>query len=157
MFRVVLIKGIVDTAFNEDSFLVEEAFFFTIKTNTYYNILNLDGEIIGVIPGNYNLFFKVDDHSNFEDIDMANVLRLYKMGIPFQIVGTSNDSAKVNVVSSKNISNFKLIEDDSISIPFTNKAFDSDGIVVFKILEIPGMYKTAFKISNFQEACSINR
>jgi len=132
MFRVVLIKGIVDKAFNEDSFLVEEAFFFTIKTDMYYNIFNTEGEIIGVIPADYNLFFKVDNHSTFEDIDMDNVLRLYNMGIPFKIMGTSIDSAKVTTISSKNISAFKLVEDDFISIPFTNKAFDSDGIVVFK-------------------------
>lgn len=132
MFRVVVIQGLTNTAFREDSFLVEEAFFFTIKTSSYYTVFDNNKDVIGVIPFDYNLFFKVDDHNNFEDIDMNNVMRLFDMGTPFHLVGTSNDSHKVNLISSKNISEFRLIENDPIRIPFTNKAFDSDGIVVFK-------------------------
>jgi len=132
MFRVVLIKGLTPTAFREDSFLVEEAFFFTIQTSSYYTVFNKDREIIGIIPTDYNLFFKVDDHNNFEDIDMENVIRLFNMGTTFYLVGTTNNSHKVELICSNDISEFKLVENDPINIPFTNKAFDSDGIVVFK-------------------------
>lgn len=132
MFRVVLIQGIADSTFNEESFLVEEAFFFTIKIPSYYVVYNKEEEIIGIVPSDYNMFFKVDEHNNFEDIDMENVIRLFEMDEHFYLVGTRNDSEKVNMICSKQISEFRLVEDNPISIPFTNKAFDSDGIVVFK-------------------------
>jgi len=132
MFRVVSINGIPNENFDEECFQVEEAFFFTIKIPSYYMVYNKKAEVIGVIPTDYNLFFKVDDYNNFEDIDMGNVLRLFKLGDEFFIVGTSNNSKKVNLISSKNISEFRLIEDSPINIPFTNKAFDSEGIIVFK-------------------------
>lgn len=132
MFRVVLIQGIVDNEFNEESFVVEEAFFFTINVSSYYMVLNKKSEVIGIIPKDYNLFFKVDEHCNFEDIDMENVLRIFEMGEEFKLAGTMNDSHNVHLISSREISEFRLIEDDLINIPFTNKAFDSDGLVVFK-------------------------
>lgn len=132
MFRVVLIKDIVHNAFNEDCFLVEEAFFFTIKMPSYYTVFNKEEEVIGVVPSDYNLFFKVDDHRTYEDIDMENIIRLFDNGTPFKLVGTTNGSQKVGVVHSRDISKFQLVEDNPISIPFTNKAFDSEGIVVFK-------------------------
>lgn len=132
MFRVVVIKSLTDTTFKEDSFLVEEAFFFTIKTSSYYTVFNNEKEVIGIIPIDYNLFFKVDDNNTFEDIDMENILRLFDANIPFYIVGTTSNSHKISLISSETISEFKLIENDFIKIPFTNKAFDSDGIVVFK-------------------------
>ena len=132
MFRIVLIQDIVNDAFNEDCFVVENAFFFTIKIPSYYRVINKEEEIIGVIPSDYNLFFKVDDHDTFEDIDMENIKRLFDSNTPFQLIGTKNNSSKVNIVFSKEILEFKLIEDNPICIPFTNKAFDSEGIVVFK-------------------------
>ena len=132
MFRVVLIQGVADETFDEESFNVEEAFFFTIEIASYYMVMNRSSEVIGIIPSDYNLFFKVDEHYNLEDIDMENVLRLYKMGEDFKILGTRSDENKVSLISSREISEFRLVEDEPLSIPFTNKAFDSDGIVVFK-------------------------
>ena len=132
MFRVVLIEGVADETFDEESFSVEEAFFFTIETSSYYMILDRKSEVVGIIPVGYNLFFKVDEHYNLEDIDMENVLRLYNMGEDFKLLGTKSDENKVSLISSRDISEFRLVEDDTISIPFTNKAFDSDGVVVFK-------------------------
>lgn len=132
MFRVVLIHGVADETFDEESFTVEEAFFFTIDVSSYYVILNKKSEIIGIVPTDYNLFFKVDDYSNLEDVDMINVLRLFEMGEDFKILGTMSDKNEVRLISSREISEFKLVEDDVISIPFTNKAFDSDGVVIFK-------------------------
>jgi hypothetical protein len=132
MFRVVTIQGIADEEFNEESFLVEEAFFFTITVSSYYTVYNKVGDVIGIIPNNYNLFFKVDEHHSFEDIDMVNVLRLFEMGEKFFIVGTKNDSSNVTLIGSDTISKFEFVEDYPIDIPFTNKSFDSEGIVVFK-------------------------
>lgn len=132
MFRVVLIQGVADETFDEESFIVEEAFFFTINISSYYMVMNKSAEVIGIIPSDYNLFFKVDEHYNLEDIDMENVLRLFNMGEDFKILGTKSDQNKVNLISSRDIAEFKLVEDEEICIPFTNKAFDSDGIVVFK-------------------------
>lgn len=132
MFRVVLIDGVADETFDEESFSVEEAFFFTIEISSYYMILDRKSEVIGIIPVGYNLFFKVDEHYNLEDIDMDNVLRLYNMGEDFKLLGTRSDENKVTLISSREISEFRLVEDETLSIPFTNKAFDSDGVVVFK-------------------------
>lgn len=132
MFRVVLIQGVADETFDEESFSVEEAFFFTIEISSYYMVFDRKSEIIGIIPSDYNLFFKVDEHCNLEDIDMTNVLRLYNMGEDFKILGTRSDANKVSLISSREIGEFRLVEDEPINIPFTNKAFDSDGIVVFK-------------------------
>ena len=132
MFRVVLIDGIAYETFVEESFSVEEAFFFTTEISSYYMILDRKSEVIGIIPVGYNLFFKVDEHYNLEDIDMENVLRLYNMGEDFKLLGTRSDENKVTLISSREISEFRLVEDETLSIPFTNKAFDSDGVVVFK-------------------------
>ncbi len=132
MFRVVLIDGIAYETFDEESFSVEEAFFFTTEISSYYMILDRKSEVIGIIPVGYNLFFKVDEHYNLEDIDMENVLRLYNMGEDFKLLGTRSDENKVTLISSREISEFRLVEDETLSIPFTNKAFDSDGVVVFK-------------------------
>jgi hypothetical protein len=55
MFRVVTIHDILDGSFNEDSFVVEEAFFFTIKSSPYYVIYNKMAEIIGLVPSDYDL------------------------------------------------------------------------------------------------------
>lgn len=132
MFRVVLIQGVIDELFNEESFVVEEAFFFTIKSNSHYVVYNVHDEIIGVIPSDYNLFFKIDEFENLEDIDIPNLLRLFEMGEDFQLVGTRTDSKHVKLIPSRYIKEFRLVEDEPINIPFTNKAFDSEGIVVFK-------------------------
>lgn len=132
MFRVVLIDGVAYETFDEESFSVEEAFFFTTEISSYYMILDRKSEVIGIIPVGYNLFFKVDEHYNLEDIDMDNVLRLYNMGEDFKLLGTRSDENKVTLISSREISEFRLVEDETLSIPFTNKAFDSDGVVVFK-------------------------
>lgn len=132
MFRVVLIDGVAYETFDEESFSVEEAFFFTTEISSYYMILDRKSEVIGIIPVGYNLFFKVDEHYNLEDIDMGNVLRLYNMGEDFKLLGTRSDENKVTLISSREISEFRLVEDETLSIPFTNKAFDSDGVVVFK-------------------------
>lgn len=132
MFRVVTIHDILDGTFNEDSFVVEEAFFFTIKSSPYYVIYNKMAEIIGMVPSDYNLFFKVDHHGGFEDIDMENVIRLFQAGEKFKLVGTKSNSNKVTLIDSEDIARFHLVEDDYINIPFTNKAFDCEGIVIFK-------------------------
>ena len=132
MFRVVLINGVKDETFDEESFIVEEVFFFTIEISSYYMVIDKKSEVIGIIPYGYNLFFKVDDHKNLEDIDMENVLRLFNRKENFKILGTRSDKNRVNLISSRDISEFRLIEDTPINIPFTDRAFDSDGIVVFK-------------------------
>jgi len=132
MYRVVSIQGIVNENFDEECFNIEEAFFFTIKIQSYYIVYNKNSEVIGIIPMGYNLFFKVDEYDNFEDIDMENVLRLFHMNEHFVIVGTKDASKKVNLIYSRDISEFKLVEDEPINIPFTNKAFDSEGIIVFR-------------------------
>lgn len=132
MFRVASIQGIINEHFDEECFKIEEAFFFTIKIQSYYVVYDITSEVIGIIPTGYNLFFKADEYTNFEDVDMENILRLFDMNVEFLIVGTKDASNKVNLISSKNISDFKLVEDKPISIPFTNNAFDSEGIIVFR-------------------------
>lgn len=132
MFRVVQIQGTIDELFNEESFTVEEAFFFTIKADSHYIIYDIRDEIIGIVPSNYNLFFKIDDFENLEDIDMPNMIRLFEMGEDFKLVGTSVQSKKAHLIPSSIIKEFKFVEDEEINIPFTNKAFDSEGVVVFK-------------------------
>jgi len=132
MFRVVLIQGVIDELFNEESFIVEEAFFFTIKSNAYYVVYNIRDDIIGIIPADYNLFFKIDEFENLEDIDMPNLIRLFEMGEDFHIVGTRADSKNVKLIPRSYIKEFRLVEDEPLNIPFTNKAFDSEGVVVFK-------------------------
>ena len=133
MFRVIKIVDIVDSALNEDSLLVEDSFFFTIKIPNYYVVYNKKAEIIGTIPLDYNMFFKIDDTPYFEDIDIENVLRLFKQGVHFSLVGTKEGSNKIILIDSDDIARFELVEEDEhFSIPFTNNAFDSDGIVIFK-------------------------
>lgn len=133
MFRVITINDILDGDFNEESFEVSEAFFFTIKSDIYYTIYNKLDEVIGVIPPEYNMFFRVEyDHASFEDIDILNVIRLFDQGVGFSLIGTKYGTNKVKLVNSSDISRFELVEDAPIQIPFTNRAFDSEGIVIFK-------------------------
>ena len=122
----------MDGALNEENLIVEDAFFFTIQIPNHYVIYNKMAEIIGTIPFGYNMFFKTDNSYNFEDIDMENVLRLFKAGYKFSLVGTKEGKNKVHLIDSCDIARFELIEDDDFTIPFTNQAFDSDGVVVFK-------------------------
>jgi hypothetical protein len=132
MFRVIKIGDIMDGSLDEESMLVEDAFFFTISVPNYYAVYNHAGEIIGRIPLDYFMFFKIDGSPVFEDIDMENALRLHEQGDEFQIVGTKANSHKVKMISSSDILKFELVEDNPIQIPFTNSAFDSEGIVIFK-------------------------
>jgi hypothetical protein len=132
MFRSVAIQGVQSENFDEECFRLEEAFFFTITIPSYYMVFNKNSEVIGIIPTGYNLFFTVDNYKNFEDIDMENVLRLFNANDDFSIVGTRDDSKKIILIHSSTISEFRMIEDKPINIPFTNRAFDSEGIVVFK-------------------------
>ncbi len=132
MFRVVKIVDIVDSSLDEDSLVVEDAFFFTIKVPSYYVIYNKMAEIVGTIPIDYNMFFKIDNSRTFEDVDMENILRMYNQGMDFSIVGTKEGKNKVILIQSKDIARFELVEDDEFEIPFTNEAFDSDGVVIFK-------------------------
>lgn len=132
MFRAVSIQGMHSENFDEECFHLEDVFFFTISIPSYYVVYNKAGDVIGIIPTGYNLFFKVDDYRNFEDIDMENVLRLFNAGDDFSIVGARNDSKKITLIHSSTISEFRMVEDRPINIPFTNRAFDSEGIVVFK-------------------------
>jgi hypothetical protein len=133
MFRVITIHDILDGDFNEESFELSEAFFFTIKVDSYYAIYNKSAEIIGIVPSDYNMFFRVEhDHSSFEDVDMPNVLRLFEQGDGFSLIGTKSKTNKVRLIHSCDIARFELVEDSPIQIPFTNRAFDSEGIVVFK-------------------------
>ena len=129
MFRVV---KIVDSTFDEESLVVEDAFFFTINVPSYYVIYNKMADIIGTIPIDYNMFFKIDNSSTFEDVDMENVLRMFNHGMNFSLVGTKMGKNKVHMIESEDIARFELVEDDSFQIPFTNQAFDSDGVVIFK-------------------------
>jgi len=132
MFRVIKIGDIMDGALNEESMIVEDAFFFTINTTNYYVVYNYDGDIIGKIPNDYFMFFKIDGSPYFEDIDMENLLRLQQQGIEYSIVGTKVGSHKIKMISSLDIMKYELVEDEPLQIPFTNSAFDSDGIVIFK-------------------------
>jgi len=129
MFRVV---KIVDSTFDEESLVVEDAFFFTIDVPSYYIIFNKMAEVIGTVPIDYNMFFKIDDSPTFEDVDIENVLRMFNQGISFSLIGTEMGTNKVHLIDSNDIAKFELIEDDNFKIPFTNQAFDSDGVVVFK-------------------------
>lgn len=132
MFRVIKISDIMDGALDEESMVVEDAFFFTIKIPNYYLVYNRSADIIGRIPLDYNMFFKIGNTPYFEDIDMANLVRLYEDGMSFELVGTVEGSNKISLIESSDIARFELIEGDLISIPFTNQAFDSEGIVIFK-------------------------
>jgi hypothetical protein len=132
MFRVIKLGDIMDGALNEESMIVEDAFFFTINTPNYYVVYNTSAEVIGKIPLDYFMFFKIDGSPYFEDIDIENALRLFDQGIEFQIVGTKADSHKIHMVNSRDILKFELVEENPIQIPFTNSAFDSEGIVIFK-------------------------
>jgi len=129
MFRVV---KIVDSTFDEESLVVEDAFFFTIDVPSYYIIFNKMAEVIGTVPLDHNMFFKIDNSSTFEDVDMENVLRMFNQGITFSLIGTEMGKNKVHLIDSSDIARFELIEEDNFKIPFTNQAFDSDGVVVFK-------------------------
>lgn len=132
MFRIIKIGDILDGEFDEESLTVEDAFFFTISCQNYYVLYNNVDEVIGKIPTDHFMFFKIDGCSYFEDIDMENALRLHKQGLEYQIVGTRNNNHKIKMISSNDISRFELVEDQPIQIPFTNSAFDSEGIVIFK-------------------------
>jgi len=133
MFRIVSINDLADGEFSEDSMSVDEAFFFTIDLDSYYEVYNKNDEIIGIIPKEYNMIFKIADGADgFEDIDMYNLLRLHAQGVKFEIVGTQEGSKKIKMIKSNDILRFELIEDSVISVPFTNQAFDSEGIVIFK-------------------------
>jgi len=132
MFRAVKIIDIIDGSLNEESLVVEDAFFFTIKVQNYYLFYNKMAEVIGVVPMDYNMFFKIDNSNVFEDIDMENLLRLYNRQMDFSIVGTKEGSNKVTIVKSSEIARIELIEDEDMTVPFTNDAFDSEGIVIFK-------------------------
>ena len=132
MFKSLTIVDIFDGDFNEECMVVEESFFFTTKIESFYNIYNKNNELIGLVPSDYNLFFRIDNSPSFEDIDMFNIIRFYEQGISFELVGTKEGSNKVDIIDSSTIGRFELIEDQIIHIPFTNKAFDSEGIIVFK-------------------------
>jgi len=132
MFRVIKIGDIMDGSLDEESMHIEDAFFFTINVPNYYLIYNKAEEVIGRIPLDYFMFFKIDGSPYFEDIDIENALRLHEQGIEYQIVGTKANSHKIQMVDSSEIAKFELVEDNPIQIPFTNSAFDSDGIVIFK-------------------------
>jgi len=132
MFRAVKIIDIIDGSLNEESLIVEDAFFFTIKVQNYYLFYNKMAEVIGVVPMDYNMFFKIDHSNIFEDIDMENLLRLYNHKMDFSIVGTKEGSNKVTIIKSSDIARIELIEDEDMVVPFTNDAFDSEGIVIFK-------------------------
>lgn len=133
MFRVIKISDILDGALDEESMVVEDAFFFTIKVPNYYLVYNRSADIIGRIPLDYNMFFRIGTACPyFEDIDMSNLVRLYDEGMTFELVGTQEGSNKITLIDSSDIARFELVEGDLISIPFTNQAFDSEGIVIFK-------------------------
>ena len=130
MFRAVSLLE-MDEELTEDSMVLEDTFFFTINISNYFMIFNKSAEVIGVIPEDYNLFFKVEYSSSFEDIDMFNLQRLHNDGSSFQLIGTSN-TLKPKLINSSEIARIEFIEDGEYTIPFTNQAFDSDGVVVFK-------------------------
>jgi len=132
MFKIVKIQEIEDGLLDEESLVVEDAFFFTIPTTTYYRIYNKKIEVIGTVPIDYNMFFRVDNSPVFEDIDLENLLRLFDRGEHFSLVGTKEGKKDVILIDSSDIARFELIEDDDLQIPFTSNAFDSDGIVIFK-------------------------
>lgn len=132
MFRVIKIGDIMDGSLDEEAMIVEDAFFFTISSPNYYVIYDKAGDVIGRIPLDYFMFFKIDGSPYFEDIDMENALRLHEQGMEYQLVGTRADSHKIKIISSHDILKFELVEDNPMQIPFTNSAFDSDGVVIFK-------------------------
>lgn len=130
MFRSVSLMYL-EGELTEESMLLEDTFFFTINIPDYYMIFNRSTDVIGVVPMDYNMFFKVEGSHTFEDVDMANLLRLHEIGTHFKLIG-SGKSLKPQLIDSKDISRIELIEDGEHTIPFTNQAFDSDGVVVFK-------------------------
>lgn len=130
MFRSVSLME-MDGELNEESMLLEDTFFFTINISDYYMMYNRMAEVIGVVPLDYNLFFKVEYSESFEDVDMDNLLRLHDDGTKFQLIGSGLGS-KPKLINSEDIARIELIEDGEFTIPFTNQAFDSDGVVVFK-------------------------
>lgn len=132
MFRVVKISDVMDGALDEESLHVEDAFFFTIKVDEYYLVYDKNAEIIGRIPVEYNVFFRIEKYPYFEDTDMTNLLRMFNDGVKFELVGTSANSNKISVIKSEDIAKFYLVTEDTIEIPFTNQPFDSEGIAIFK-------------------------
>jgi len=130
MFRAVSLMD-MEGELNEESMLLEDTFFFTINIQDYYILYNRLVEVIGVVPLDYNLFFKVEGSYSFEDVDMENLTRLHKDGTHFKLIG-SGKSLKPQLIDSNDIARIELIEDGEYTIPFTNQAFDSDGVVVFK-------------------------
>ena len=130
MFRAVSLMEL-EGELTEESMYLEDTFFFTINIPSYYMVFNRIADVIGIIPVDYNLFFKVEGSYSFEDVDMENLLRLHADGAHFKLIG-SGEGSKPILVDSNDISRIELIEDGEYTIPFTNQAFDSDGVIVFK-------------------------
>ncbi len=130
MFRAVSLME-MEGELNEESMVLEDTFFFTINISDYYVIYNKSVDIIGVVPIDYNMFFKVEFSEAFEDVDMENLLRLHEDGTKFNLIGSGKGN-KPKLINSEDIAKIELIEDGEFTIPFTNQAFDSDGVVVFK-------------------------
>ena len=130
MFRAVSLME-MDGELNEESMILEDTFFFTINIANYYMMFNKKADVIGVIPLDYNLFFKVEYSETFEDVDMNNLVRLHADGTRFNLIGSGKGN-KPKLINSDDIARIELIEDGEYTIPFTNRAFDSDGVVIFK-------------------------
>jgi len=131
MFRIVKLVDVSDYL-NEDNFIVEEAFFFTYTSKGKYVLYNHDNMVVGVVPLDYNLFFRVDAMEMFEDIDMGNLVRMFDNGMSFQLAATQANNNKITILDSKDIASIVFDEEGEVIIPFTSYPFDSDGLVVFK-------------------------
>ena len=131
MYTILKIVDIED-GINDNSFELSENYFFSIDIDKYYVLVDNEDNIIGVIPEDFNVFFKSDSSINsFEDIDVENLNRLIKSGEEFELLGVDIANEKVKIIKIKK--GFRLIEvENTISVPFTNYPFELEGLIVFK-------------------------
>jgi hypothetical protein len=131
MYKILKIVD-VENGINENSFEISDDYFFSIDIDKYYVIVDEEDNIVGVVPEDFNMFFRVgSDMGSFEDIDVENLIRLIENGESFELLGVDIANEKVKIIKVK--PGYRLIEvNNTISIPFTNYPFELDGLIVFK-------------------------
>lgn len=132
MFKVVNITPTDNDVIDDRNFIIEDSFFFTVEHDRYYVVTNNDDVVVGILPDDYHMFFKVGDNCSIEEIDVENLLRLFTINEKFDILGIDYNTNTVNFLNSSDIKSIALKTNDTIRIPFTDQAFDSNGIIVFK-------------------------
>ena len=132
MFRIAKLNNIVEDGIDEESVKVEDSFFFTITVPNHFVIYNRKAEIIGRIPEDYFMFFRLGSTSDFEDIDIGNVQRLLSTDTYIELLADNFGKRKPKVIKSSDIAKIIFMEESPLEIPFTNYVFDSDGVFVFK-------------------------